>query len=104
MNASKNKISLQFTEKLDPTTAASPASFQLQTWDLKRGRNYGSRHYNTKNLEIKGAKLLPDGRTIEVYVPNLKPTWCMEIKYSLKTATGKSINNTIHNTIHNLIN
>ena len=104
LNASKNKIRLQFTEKLDPTAATSPASFQLQTWDLKRARNYGSRHYNTKNLEIKGAKLLADGRTIEVSVPELKPTWCMEIKYSLKTATGKSINNTIHNTIHNLTN
>ena len=30
LNASKNKISLQFTENLDPTTAASPASFQLR--------------------------------------------------------------------------
>ena len=45
-----------------------------------------------------------DGRTIEVSVPDLKPTWCMEIKYSLKTATGKSINNTIRATIHNLTN
>ena len=100
----KTRYAFSSLINLDPTTAASPASFQLQTWDLKRGRNYGSRHYNTKNLEVEGAKLLLDGRTIEVSVPDLKPTWCMEIKYSLKTATGKSINNTIHNTIHNLTN
>ena len=102
LNAAKDTLRLRFTQKLDPVAASSPASFNIQSWDLKRARNYGSKHYNTKSLEITGAKLLADGRTVEVTVPGLKPTWGMEIKYELKSDDGNPIRNTIHNTIHNL--
>jgi hypothetical protein len=45
---------------------------------------------------------LADNQTIELQIPDLKPTCGMEIQYELKTADGKTIKNVIHNTIHNL--
>ncbi|MBT4665415.1 MAG: hypothetical protein HOB63_02765 [Opitutae bacterium] len=48
------------------------------------------------------AKLLADGQTVELNAPDIKPTWCMEINYELKTGKGEPISNRIHNTIHNL--
>jgi hypothetical protein len=51
---------------------------------------------------VENAKLLVDGQTVELNVPDIKPTWCMEINYELKTGKGQSISNRINNTIHNL--
>ena len=102
LEAGKNTLRMQFTEKLDKGSVSSPASYSIKTWDLKRTRGYGSKHYNEKKLKLESAKLLADNQTIELQIPDLKPTWGMEIKYELKTADGKTINNVIHNTIHNL--
>ena len=35
-------------------------------------------------------------------VQDLAPTMCMEIKYSLKSASGEPVVGKIHNTIHRL--
>jgi hypothetical protein len=102
LEAGKNTLRMQFTEKLDKGSVSSPASYSIKTWDLKRTRGYGSRHYNEKSLKLESAKLLADNQTIELQIPDLKPTWGMEIRYELKTSDGKTIKNVIHNTIHNL--
>jgi hypothetical protein len=93
---------MKFSEKLDKETATSPSSYKLKTWSIKRTGGYGSRHYDEKPLKVESAKLLADGQTVELNVPDIKPTWCMEIKYELKTGEGKAISNRINNTIHNL--
>jgi hypothetical protein len=33
-------------------------------------------------------------------IPDLKPTWCMEINYALRSDNGKPVQGVIHNTIH----
>ena len=48
------------------------------------------------------AALSQDGRTVTLQIPQIKPTWCMEIKYWLKGAGGEPVSGTIHNTIHRL--
>ncbi len=35
-------------------------------------------------------------------LPDLAPTWGMEIKYRLKGADGRAVTGVIHNTIHAL--
>ena len=102
LEASKGTIRMKFSEKLDKVTATSPSSYKLKTWNIKRTGGYGSRHYDEKPLKVEGAKLLADGKTLELNVPDIKPTWCMEISYNLKTGKGEAISNRIHNTIHNL--
>ena len=44
----------------------------------------------------------PDGKTIELKIPDIAPTWCMEIKFGLQSLEGKPVRGVIHNTIHNL--
>ena len=44
----------------------------------KRTRNYGSKHYDTKNLEILGYKVSEDW--LELEVPEIEPTWCGEMR------------------------
>ncbi|MFT5289935.1 MAG: hypothetical protein ACI82F_002006, partial [Planctomycetota bacterium] len=71
-------------------------------WDLKRTKNYGSPHLNEHELQVTSAKLSPDGRSVELEVPGIAPTWCMEIRYELLTASGDPVQGTINNTIHQL--
>ena len=41
-------------------------------------------------------------RTVTLEIPELKPTWCMEIRYAIKAASGEPVDGVIHNTIHHL--
>jgi len=46
--------------------------------------------------------LLSDNKTVELTIPELVPTWDMEINYALKTKAGKELKGKIHNSIYNL--
>lgn len=85
-----------------PLLEPSARNFKVKIWDLKRGPNYGSRHYNEQSLHVKNVRLSPNGKTVSLNLPNMTNTWCMEIRYELKTAKGRVVDGVIHNTIHRL--
>jgi hypothetical protein len=101
LHAKKTGMELTFSEALDPELAKH-GKFEVSTWDLKRSGGYGSKHYNTQKREVSGIRISADGKTVGLEIPDMKPTWCMEIKYAVKGADGKEVNGTIHNTIHAL--
>jgi hypothetical protein len=37
---------------------------------------------------------------VTLHLPELAPTWCMEIKYRLTANNGRLVTGRIHNTIH----
>ena len=102
LKARKHGVELTFTDPVDAESAIALANYKVKTWTLKRTRNYGSKHYDEKASSVTSIKVSEDGRKVFITIPDLKPTWCMEIKYSLKGANGRSFEGTIHNTIHNL--
>jgi hypothetical protein len=102
LSATKTGLTLGFSGTLDPAAASLTTNYQLKIWDLKRTRNYGSPHLNERDLQVSSAKLMSDGKSIQLEVPDIEPTWCMEIRYELLTADGERIQGTIHNTIHQL--
>jgi hypothetical protein len=102
IHAHRQGIRLTFSDKLDPTTANHAKNFHVKTWSLKRTANYGSPHHDEKSLAVAKATLAADGRTVELETPQVRPTWCMEIRYDVVSAQGKPVRGTIHNTIHNL--
>jgi hypothetical protein len=99
LQASKSALKLTFTEPL-PKGAVDPASVNVKSWSLKRTANYGSDHYDEKQLEVRGVSF--DSKAMTIHVPELQPTWCMEIKYTLKLGDGPPVVQSIHNTIHRL--
>ncbi|MBI5760245.1 MAG: hypothetical protein HZA46_17145 [Planctomycetales bacterium] len=101
LHATKSGLKLTFTEPLDPASL-DVKNLQIKTWSLKRTKDYGSKHFDEKLLDVRGAKLSADSKTLTLDVSELRPTWCMEIKYSFRSATGTPIQGTIHNTIHEL--
>ena len=101
LHATKLGLKLVFSEPLD-AKSVDPTNMHVKTWSLKRTANYGSDHYDEKLLPIRSASLSDDGRTLTIDADEIRPTWCMEIRYSLKAVDGRSIGGTIHNTIHRL--
>ena len=49
-----------------------------------------------------GTTISDDGRTVLLEIPDLRPTWCMEVTYELRAAGGQPVEGVIHNTIHQL--
>lgn len=96
------KLEIAFTDPLDRKTATDPARYSLETWDLKRTADYGSKHYNQRPLAVKTAMLSADGRTVTLDVPDLQPTWGMEIACRLTDPAGKPVERVIHNSIFRL--
>ena len=93
-------IQLAFTDEIAQNV--EPADFRIDVWSLKRTKNYGSKHYNEKTLKVTDVKLLRDRKTVVLEIPDLNETWCMKIRYSLKSSGGEKIIGEIHNTIHDL--
>jgi putative heme-binding domain-containing protein len=100
LHATSAGLQLKFTEPLDPDSIAA-ANIHVKTWALKRTAKYGSDHYDERSLTVRDTALSEDGKTLTIFA-DVKPTWCMEIRYSLKSVTGQRVEGTIHNTIHHL--
>jgi putative heme-binding domain-containing protein len=101
MTAKKGGIQLAFSGTLD-ATAGKAENYAVKVWSLKRTKNYGSKHYNEHPLKVTAARLHKDGKTIDLTIPDLKPTWCIEIRYSLRNSEGEPVRGMIHGTIHKL--
>jgi hypothetical protein len=101
VQAMKGALSVTFSESLDAAGVTADA-FALKVWSLKRTASYGSKHFDEQLLEIKGARLGADGRTVTLDIPTLAPTQCYELKASLQASDGTAIARSLHGTIHQL--
>ena len=102
LHAHHGGCDIQFSDVLDRAAAEDVSHFAVTVWGLKRSANYGSEHINEHALSVTGAKLSADGRTLQLEIPDLQPTWGMEIKYSIRGSDGAPVSGSIHNTIHRL--
>lgn len=103
LHAAKSGLKLTFTEPLHPTSV-DVKNVQAKTWSLKRTADYGSKHFDEQVAPVRGVELSADAKTLTIDVAGLRPTWCMEIVYSLRAAGGTRVQGTMHNTIHALGN
>jgi hypothetical protein len=101
LTAKAGAVELTFTDTLDPK-AVDAKNFAIKVWGLKRSQNYGSEHIDEKPLAVVKATLSADGKTVRLGLPDLAPTWGMEIKYRLTGTDDRSVIGVIHNTIHEL--
>ena len=102
MKVFENGIQLNFEEALHEGTTIDVDNFEINTWDLKRTRKYGSDRFNIKSLDVHQVNLSDDQKTVFVVLPDIKPTWIMEIIYTLKTASGTEFQGAIQNSIYQL--
>ena len=109
-HAAENGVQITFTTALDSKTAGDPASYGVERWNYLWSGAYGSPEFSVLNpgekkhdtLEVKKARLLPDGKSVWLEIADLKPTDQLKIKFSLDAADGSNISQEIYGTIHKL--
>lgn len=101
LEASTGNVKITFTDAL-ADSATKPENYHITAWDLKRTKSYGSKHYNERNWNVTEAKLSRDGKVVSLSIPELEPTWGMEIRCFVESPDGRTIERRIHNTIHEL--
>ena len=104
MEALSSGMLIEFSDDLNKEMAEKIDNYAVTTWDLKRTHHYGSERYNIKELVINHVTLLDDDRSVLLQLPDIKPTWIMEIKYRLKDEHDKIFEGAIQNTIYRLDN
>ncbi len=99
LNTAPQQLTLTFTDSVSPQSA-TPENIQITVWDLKRTAGYGSKHYNERKLSVQSVVVGRDGMSVRVQIPDLVPTWGMEVRYSFRSLDGQPIEGQLHNTIH----
>ncbi|MFT6864874.1 MAG: hypothetical protein ACJAVK_003445, partial [Akkermansiaceae bacterium] len=99
IEATKNTVTLTLSDPVS-TDAIKPESFTIKAWDLKRTKNYGSKHYNERAWKVSKATL--DGNKLHLTIPELEPTWGMSIEMKLTGEDGENFTRLIHNSIFEL--
>jgi hypothetical protein len=102
LRATEAGIDITFSDALDRQTSGQVDRYRVTVWNLKRTKNYGSEHFDERELDVSAAELLDDDQTVRLQIPDLEPTRGMEIVCRLKSADGKEFRRIIHNTIHQL--
>lgn len=102
IKAKQNGIEVNFSHTLEVNDVDKIASYKVQTWDLLRSRKYGSAHHNEKILKVTAVKLSDDKKTIFLTIPDIKPTWVMEISFEYTDMNGEKTKGLIQNTIYQL--
>jgi putative heme-binding domain-containing protein len=101
LKAWQNGVTIAMSDAIDPKSV-DVANFSVKTWSLKRSEKYGSDHVGERAERIAAVRLAGDGKTLFLELPDIQPTWCMEINFAVKGAKGEPISGSIHNTIHRL--
>lgn len=115
-------VRLSFSEKLDPEVAKDVASYSSQRWNYVRGPQYGSGEFSVDHpdvaaekaalekeskdhkvhdtVAIEAAKLLPDGKTVELTLAGMKPCMTLKVTYDLESEDGKIMKGDLHATVY----
>lgn len=104
----KGGLDITFTGTLDPASVNDAQNVGAEWYMLKRSGGYGSGEFLVSDpakkgreaVEIKSMKLLPDGKTIALDIPTLKPVDNIILKFRLKAADGAAINQELAYTIN----
>jgi hypothetical protein len=71
MKANKDGFTLAFTEAVDPTSAANPASYDMAAWTYILQSDYGSPEVDQATPKVTAAKVAADGKSVRLTVEGL---------------------------------
>ncbi|MDB6078890.1 MAG: hypothetical protein JWO82_2637, partial [Akkermansiaceae bacterium] len=124
LDITKKGIRLHFEQKLDPELANDVASYNGQRWNYVRGPQYGSGEFSVDNPDVEaekralekeshevkkrdtitigGARLLPDGQSVEIDLDGQKPSMSLKVGWELESAGHDPIEGNIYATVRKL--
>ena len=104
----KGGLEVTFSGALDPASVADSENIGAVGFNVVRTADYGSPEFSLKNpkkagrdpVEVKSAKLLPDGRTVWLDMPELRAMTNLVVKFRLKAADGSPVQHELDYTLH----
>ena len=95
-HARDNGLEVSFSEKLEPAAAEDLGSYSVHQWNYRYAAEYGSKDWSVSDprkeghdtVPMKSAHLLPDGKTVFLEMPDLRPVMQMQVDYNLNSANG----------------
>ncbi len=96
------QIQLEFSAPLQASSVENVENWALKAWSLRRSADYGSPHLNEQPWTVAAVRLSDNSCNVLLEIPELAPTPCLEIRYSLQAADGQTVRGTVHNTIHRI--
>jgi sugar lactone lactonase YvrE len=105
-----NGLRVTFSEPLDRATAEDPGSYDETRWNYRWAESYGSKDWSVSepqkegrdSVTIASAKVAPDGRSVFLAIPDLRPAMQMQLRYNVNTAAGQTVTGEIDHTINQL--
>lgn len=97
IRATDTGVLLRFEVPLDPEAAVDPGNYSAERWNYRRTPAYGSPHFRLDGsrgqdaLVPSSAYLAPDGRSVFVGIPDMRPSMQLRVGWSLATADGEPI-------------
>lgn len=101
-------IRISFTGELDTATASDPQNYNVEQWNYRWTKGYGSPEYKVSDpeakghdtVEIKSVKVEPSKKEVFLEIPGLQPVMQMSIKMNVKASDGSQVPDRIVNTIN----
>ena len=101
-------IEITFTCALDKTSAEDLGNYATEQYNIIWSEKYGSPEMSVINpskqahdpVPISAAHLRPDGKTVALDIPGIKPVNCMVTKLRIMAADGTAISTAVDNTIN----
>lgn len=92
MRAKKSGFELVFTEKVDPATASSPASYRMETFTYAYQSSYGGPEVDKTTPKIKSVKVADDGKSAFLEIEGLQEGHIHELHATgVKSAAGENL-------------
>jgi hypothetical protein len=103
-------VEVHFSQSLDKASAEDVQNWSGKRWNYIRSENYGSPEVwvsdatkkGRESLDITGAKLGKDGRSVILKIEGLRPVNQQSLKWDIKAADGTPISQEIQQTIHEI--
>ena len=105
-----NGLKVTFSDALDRATAEEPGSYHLEQWNYEYAERYGSKDLSISRpgtvgrdvVELQSVRLLEDGRSVFLEVPNLQPVMQMHVQWNINAADRANVRGELFHTIHKL--
>ncbi len=107
VRAGQQGILVRFATRLDPASVRDASRLTLESWNYRRTSSYGSGHFKRDgsaghDRASVATHLSPDGRTLLVVVPDMRPVMQMQLEYDLRSATGTPLRNSLFLTVQSV--
>ena len=103
-----NAIRLTFSRQLDAKSATNTDNYKAAWWNYRWSGEYGSKRWKVSDPKVEGqdefaprsAKLLDDGRTIELKFEKLIPVMQMQVGYNIAGSDRQVVSGSVLLTIN----